>query len=206
MTLFCLIAIKGNHDDWFHEFISTDFHPQYWSLGESCTLKSYLGHADKPGMFRATRSGYKTALVSSDIPVTHRNFFTHQRSYHIDGQGRCFVHGGFILGRPLDRQRPQEFYWNRNLWENAYQHKLMAGDEKPDPFAPVPDFSEVYLGHTPTINWGTDQPLNAYNIWNLDTGAGHSGRLTIMDVDTKHYWQSDPLPKLYDKNFRQEPG
>ncbi|ULT39931.1 hypothetical protein KRR40_34415 [Niabella defluvii] len=42
-----------------------------------------------------------------------------------------------------------------------------------------------------------NQPLNAFNIWNLDTGAGSSGRLTIMDVDTKEYWQSDPLNELY---------
>lgn len=194
-----LIAIKGNHDDWFLEFISTDFHPQYWSQGGLGTLKSYLDHVGKANMFRETSCGYKTALVSSDIPVTHRNFFTHQRLFHIDDRNRCFVHGGFQLGVLFDQQRPQEFFRNRSLWDNAYQHKLlMSGDA----VAPVPDFSEVYLGHTPTINWGTDQPLNAFNIWNLDTGAGHSGRLTIMDVDTKQYWRSDPLPELYKENFR----
>lgn len=198
-----LIAIKGNHDDWFNEFISTDFHPQYWNLGGLGTLKSYLRHAGKPDMFRATRSGYKTSLASSDIPAAHRQFFMRQQLYHVDGKNRCFVHGGFLSGIPLSQQRPQEFYWDRTLWENAYRHKLlMAGDEKLRSFAPVPDFSEVFLGHTPTINWGTDEPLNAFNIWNLDTGAGHSGRLTIMDADTKAYWQSDPLPSLYAENTR----
>ncbi|SEK54121.1 hypothetical protein SAMN05421740_10226 [Parapedobacter koreensis] len=61
-----------------------------------------------------------------------------------------------------------------------------------DPFAPALDFSEVYLEHAPT-NWGTDKPLNAFNIWNLDTGTGHSDRLSIMDTGTKAYWHSDPL-------------
>lgn len=28
-----LIAIKGNHDDWFLEFTNTDFHPYYWNYG-----------------------------------------------------------------------------------------------------------------------------------------------------------------------------
>jgi len=33
--------------------------------------------------------------------------------------------------------------------------------------------------------------MKAANIYNLDTGAGHTGRLSIMDVDTKEFWQSD---------------
>ena len=35
------------------------------------------------------------------------------------------------------------------------------------------------------------------NIWNIDTGAAFKGSLTIMDVDTKEFWQSEPLPNLY---------
>lgn len=206
-----LVSIKGNHDDWFDEFINTDFHPQFWNYGGLGTLTSYLRGSGKPGMFRRSGSGYKTALISSDIPVLHRHFFRKQQIHYIDEKKRCFLHGGFLLGIPFDQQPPQEFYWNRTLWENVYQQKLLTiHDGKQDldfPVkhnlgTPVADFSEVYLGHTPTTNWGSDQPLNAFNIWNLDTGAGHSGRLTIMDVDTKEYWQSDPLPKLYSNNFR----
>lgn len=44
--------------------------------------------------------------------------------------------------------------------------------------------------------------MRALNILNLDTGAGHSGRLTIMDISTKKFWQSDPLPELYTENYR----
>ena len=36
------------------------------------------------------------------------------------------------------------------------------------------------------------------NVWNLDTGAGWSGKLTIMDVNSKEYWQADLTPDLYD--------
>lgn len=35
------------------------------------------------------------------------------------------------------------------------------------------------------------------NVWNIDTGAGWSGKLTIMDIDTKEYWQSDFVKELY---------
>jgi serine/threonine protein phosphatase 1 len=35
------------------------------------------------------------------------------------------------------------------------------------------------------------------NVWNIDTGAAFTGPLTIMDVDSKTYWQSEPLHQLY---------
>jgi serine/threonine protein phosphatase 1 len=34
-------------------------------------------------------------------------------------------------------------------------------------------------------------------IWNLDTGAGWFGKMTIMDVKTKGFWQSDIALDLY---------
>ena len=40
-------------------------------------------------------------------------------------------------------------------------------------------------------------PMNRCNVWNLDTGAGYRGRLTIMDIDSKEYWQSDMAILLY---------
>jgi serine/threonine protein phosphatase 1 len=45
--------------------------------------------------------------------------------------------------------------------------------------------------------------MKAANIWNLDTGAGYNGKLTIMDIKTKEYWQSDLVTELYkDKKGR----
>ena len=31
----------------------------------------------------------------------------------------------------------------------------------------------------------------------IDTGAGWEGRLTIMDIETKQFWQSDLVTDLY---------
>jgi serine/threonine protein phosphatase 1 len=59
------------------------------------------------------------------------------------------------------------------------------------PFINFCEFREIFIGHTPTMNWDTDKPMRAVNIFNIDTGARHGGRLTIMDVRTKQYWQSD---------------
>jgi serine/threonine protein phosphatase 1 len=35
--------------------------------------------------------------------------------------------------------------------------------------------------------------MMAANIYNLDTGAGQGGKLTIMDLTTKKFYQSDPI-------------
>ncbi len=198
-----LIAIKGNHDDWFHEFILTGAHPYRWNQGGRGTLASYLAHAGKVGQYGASVDGFTATLIPSDIPVRHQQFFSRQRLYHVDEKRRCFVHAGFKPDVQFEQQNPADFFWDRTLWSNTYQHRLLTADvDRTHPFGKVTKFSEVYLGHTPTINWGSDRPLQAFNLWNLDTGAGHDGRLTIMNVDTKQYWQSDPLPELYTKNFR----
>ena len=64
-------------------------------------------------------------------------------------------------------------------------------------------YNEIYIGHTPVTKIGETTPVNKATVWNIDTGAAFTGRLTIMDADSKEYWQSDPLPQLYpDENGR----
>jgi peptide methionine sulfoxide reductase MsrA len=41
------------------------------------------------------------------------------------------------------------------------------------------------------------EPVQRACIWNVDTGAAFKGPLTIMDIDTKDFWQSEPLHQLY---------
>jgi serine/threonine protein phosphatase 1 len=40
-------------------------------------------------------------------------------------------------------------------------------------------------------------PIQKANIWNVDTGAAFKGPITIMDVDSKEFWQSDTVSELY---------
>jgi len=60
-----------------------------------------------------------------------------------------------------------------------------------EPFGIVTPFNSIFIGHTNTMLWGIDKPLKAANIYNIDTGASKGGKLTIMDVDSKHFWQSE---------------
>ena len=58
-------------------------------------------------------------------------------------------------------------------------------------------YTEIYIGHTPISKTEKVVPLFKNTIWNLDTGAASKGALTITDIDTKEYWQSDCLSELY---------
>jgi serine/threonine protein phosphatase 1 len=60
-----------------------------------------------------------------------------------------------------------------------------------EPFGIVTKFNNIFIGHTNTMKWGIDKPLQAANIYNLDTGGSKGGKLTVMDVDSKHFWQSE---------------
>ena len=85
----------------------------------------------------------------------------------------------------------------RSLWETALAlDKTMKTD---DLFYPkrLTLYKEIYIGHTPVSRINKTVPVQMANVWNVDTGAAFKGPLTIMDVDTKEIWQSEPLPNLY---------
>ena len=197
------IDVVGNHDEPFTVYINTGFHDWGWSQGGEATLKSYgercLGDAFKMEV-RPKMSGNKviTNLNPGDIPETHKEFFKHQISYYIAADNNCFVHGGFNRHELVKEQNTIHFCWDRDLWSSALAYKSMTRDKsKKYPFKIKDNFKEVFIGHTSTINWGTTLPMNAANIWNLDTGAGFDGKVTIMNVDTHEYWQSDLAEELY---------
>lgn len=198
-----LIAIKGNHDDWFQDFLQTGVHPQLWAQGGEGTLRSYLVAAGKEDAITPYGYIHPLALAPADVPATHRNFFNSQQLYYTDTAGNCFVHAGFNRQRPFRKQEPHLYYWDRELWLEALSWEASnRGKKRPGAFRMSTRFREIFIGHTRTIMWGTDKPMKAANVNNLDTGAGGGGRLTIMNVETKQYWQSDPVNELYEFSYR----
>lgn len=181
-----LIAIKGNHDAWFQEFLETDFHPQLWNYGGLTTLESYLKHCQPNGKIIKTANGYKTSLNATDIPESHKAFFKNQLLYYIDEHNRCFVHAGFDRTKPFHGQEESNYYFDRSLWFEALSlEKHLCKTDC------LTNFKGIFIGHTATTRWNKYIPMNAFEIINLDTGAGHTGKLTIMDIATKEYFQSD---------------
>lgn len=172
-----LIAIRGNHDEWTREWFNTGVGDPVWlANGGQAAIDSY--------------SKFDGELNR------HKKFFeAQQKNYHIDAQERIFVHGGFTNPKgPAYDVDSSGCLWNRSLWNEAMSDK--SHSERP---ALLSGFKEIYIGHTPTLKWFQDQPMNRFNVWNMDTGSGHpTGKLTIMDIETKEYWQSDTSECLYD--------
>jgi len=196
-----LIPIKGNHDDWFNTWIQTGDNPSNWQQGQKATGMSYLAHSrpEQPWFeFNFDKTGFDISIKPNDIPDNHIEFFANQLPYYIDKDNNLFVHGGFNRHYPL-KEQGDILWWDRDLWSQALSYKGMSAVEgiKHPKFKMVDEFNEIFIGHTSTQFWGEDKPMNAANIWNLDTGGGWNGRVTIMDIDTKEFWQSDLGKELY---------
>jgi serine/threonine protein phosphatase 1 len=191
-----LIALKGNHCDWFEYWLRTGYHPDNWTQGGKATAKSYLRQIGSEDMISRSVNGYLVALNPEDIPSLHRQFFLmEQRLYYKDDENNIFVHGGFHRSVPIEenaRLHSHDLFWNRDLWSQAKSCK--NGGLK---FSE--DVNEVYIGHTACHGWRNPLalPLKEAQVWNLDTGAGSTGKLTFMDIHTKEYWQSDFVTELY---------
>lgn len=199
------IDIKGNHDDVWEKWMHTGEHLLHWFHGGISTLRSYIDHIeDDLGYERFIKQyngGLTTNLTRADIPKSHIDFFKNQVYYHVDNENRCFVHGGFNRHEQIEFQDEEELIWDRRLVEQALSYKEFNGDK----FKILDDFKEVYVGHTPTLSFGERTPLPVFpaQIIMMDTGGAYpEGKVTIMNIETKEYFQSDLGNTLYD-NFKQ---
>jgi|SRR6185295_10711284 len=188
------IDLRGNHDEWFRRWLLGGTHPDYWIQGGVKTAISYLRQIGKEDMITGNKySGYLVALNPGDIPVYHWKFFNSQQLYYQRGM-QFFVHAGFDRFASVKENkagREETFYWDRELWKQA---RSCGNHVK---LTTVDCFSEIFIGHTTCSKIDNMKPVCAGGVWNLDTGAGWEGKLTIMDVDTKEYWQSDVVTTLY---------
>lgn len=174
------VFIKGNHDVWCQQWlIKGEQENQIWiNNGGKETVASY-----ENGNF--------------DLEA-HINFFNEMKNYYTDDQNRLFIHAGFSsMKGPESEHYATNYTWDRTLWETAVSMDKKISKHSNLYPKRLKLFKEIYIGHTPTQNFDSEIPMNKVNVWNIDTGAGFSGRLSIMDIDAKEFWQSDPLPELY---------
>jgi len=174
------VFIKGNHDVWGEKWLRNGDKEDIWlANGGKETINSYAGYTDEE-------------------KLRHLDFLEQMPYYHIDHQNRLFIHAGFTsMHGPTHEFYNTNFSWDRTLWETALALDPLMVEENifyPKRFSL---YSEIYIGHTPTVNYSINTPMHRANVWNIDTGAAFGGPLTILDVDSKLYWQSDPLPELY---------
>ncbi|GAB5400912.1 MAG: metallophosphoesterase family protein [Aureisphaera sp.] len=174
------VFIRGNHDYLMHRYLRHgDENPMWLASGGAVSKESY------------------DSLTQSQKAV-HMDFYEGLVNYHLDTSDRLFVHAGFTNVNGINHEFFKNMvFWDRTLWEmvRALDTRIPKDDVRYPKRLSL--YSEIYLGHTPTTKMGETIPLNFANVWNVDTGIAFTGPLTIMDVDSKEYWQSDPAYTLY---------
>jgi serine/threonine protein phosphatase 1 len=58
-------------------------------------------------------------------------------------------------------------------------------------------FNEIFIGHTPTLEYNETLPMHKINVWNIDTGAAFKGKLSAISLETKEIWQSEIVQSYY---------
>jgi serine/threonine protein phosphatase 1 len=174
------ICIRGNHDELLLEWLKNAKNNELWyQHGGEATVLAY-------------------EKLNEEQKQIHITFLESLQDYHLDEQNRLFVHAGFTNLNGVGYEYfPKLFYWDRTLWETALS--LDPNMKEGDLFYPkrFTLYKEIFIGHTPVTRIGKTIPINKACVWNIDTGAAFKGPLTIMNVQTKEFWQSDPLNELY---------
>ncbi|GGD21086.1 metallophosphoesterase family protein [Hyunsoonleella pacifica] len=177
---FNCVFIKGNHDVWAEEWLRNgDVNPTWYMHGGKETMESYEGFSDEEKR-------------------KHLEFFKNLSMYHLDADNRLFLHAGFTSMHGVEKEVFQTtLYFDRTLWEMALTMDKRI--EKNSELYPkrLKHYKEIYIGHTPTINYKRYEPMNAINVWNIDTGAAFFGKLSAINIDTKEVFQSGVVKDLY---------
>lgn len=163
------VGIKGNHDSFLIDWLYYFSRPRIWtSQGGEATLKSYAG---------------KTEYFE-----LHRKFLSNLPPYLVI-DNKVFVHGGFTY--PIEDNGEFDIFWDREMFFYTFTRPV-------GPPWNIGDYDEAYIGHTTTSTISKDlKPLHRDNIWAIDQGGGYEGKLTVIDIDTHEYWQSDNVDTLY---------
>jgi serine/threonine protein phosphatase 1 len=183
------IFIKGNHDVWCKNWLSGEAPDGEWiSRKGISTIESYKGY-------------------TPEQKEKHLAFFNRLKNYYLDDASRLFVHAGFSSLHGVEKEKhTSNFYWDRTLLETALAASVqLSRDSK---FYPkrLLRYREIYIGHTPTLKYDITIPVQAMNVFDIDTGAATLGRLSAVNIDTKEYWQSDPVQQLYPNERKENKG
>lgn len=176
------IFIRGNHDELFLAWLKNNEENQMWQFhGGESTVKAYQN-------------------IETLTKNKHIQFLENLQDYHLDSENRLFVHAGFTNQNGVNHEYfSTMFCWDRTLWELAISMDKSLDREHLHYPKRLKLYHEIYIGHTPVTNINQTTPTNYANVWNVDTGAGFKGSLSILNVDTKEYFQSTPVYELYNE-------
>jgi len=170
--------LRGNHDDLCLNYLTRSEAPEMWLLhGGQQTKDSYDAQ-------------------SQEKIDQHIAFLQRLEDYHLDPvSNRLFLHAGFTNLRGVQHEYfAKMYYWDRTLWELARVVEQAGAQELPQR---LNNYHEIFIGHTPISKKEVVTPTRAANVWNIDTGAAFKGAVSVLDVESKEFWQSDPVEQYY---------
>lgn len=172
--------IRGNHDELCVDWLKKgEDNPTWFMHGGEATITSYK------------------KLDDASIKK-HAQFFDDLKNYFLDEQNRLFLHAGFTNLKGVDYEYfSKSFYWDRTLWELALSVNPNLSKDNIHYPQRLLQYKEIYIGHTPVTRIGKTIPQQGANVWNIDTGAAFKGPLSIINIDNKEVWQSDPVHTFY---------
>ena len=171
------IICQSNHDTWAHNWMLTGQELPVWvHQGGYATMESYGFDRD-------------------NVPHTHIEMLRNAKTYHIDSSNNLFVHGGLNPAIPIEKQPPDFLMWDRDLVQHAHKQSQKQNFR-------VKPYNYIFVGHTSTQFYKSEVPLILGNVIMLDTGAGHMGKLSIMNIETLEYWQSEKQGSCLEKKIR----
>lgn len=181
-----LKAVVGNHDLYLQNWLYTGAPDDHWKhyLGGNATIKDIKYH---------NRISKAECILIADwlrslplIRIEDEYIVTHGGPGHFEVEE---------LTR-LERKKRNELSlfkgedmitWDRDYFLSAF--KGIYRDELFSFVEPLKTEKTIFIGHTPVPS---GKPLfsEEYHLVALDTGAGRNGPLTLMDMDSKEYWQA----------------
>lgn len=174
------IFLRGNHDELLYKYLKFGESNSMWlSQGGESSVESY-------------------SELSKTKKGIHIRFLENLVNYHIDSKNRLFLHAGFTNQHgPQNEYYSNIVYWDRTLWEMVCAMDTTISEDDDRFPKRLKLFKEIFIGHTPVTRVGHDKPANYANVWNIDTGAAFKGKISMIDVDSKEFWQSEPVYTLY---------
>ena len=188
------VTLRGNHEQMFLDALAdakeikereNRLFGKLFSLGkyfipETVELFLSTGGDRTLQAYRPEGAPADPLAILNTVPDKHIRFLERTRFYFRQGPF-LFVHAGVDPADPEGKDSTDSFLWERRpTWVK------------------VPGWDKVVVhGHTPVV-----EPFFSDLDIDLDTGAGHQGRLTACDVLTRQIWQAGPPVT---RNWRNHP-
>jgi serine/threonine protein phosphatase 1 len=165
------IFIRGNHDEWFIQYMNTgylDVNSCWYNEGGKITYNQYS--------------------PIDNIPIEHKKLFESSTYYRII-DNMAFVHAGFRPGVHPKDESPFVLMYDYDLIKYVMNgnkgkiiNRFLHGKHE---HYKISEFDYVFVGHNPIQKYSprARKPIIIENLVLMDCGAGYGQHLSMLNID-----------------------